>query len=378
NEVLKHFRQAAARGTDAAAAWQRKLEVAKQDSPDLRRNWESFWDRPFAFPAKVPLPSWSAQEKPIATRKASQKVMNALAPHLPHLIGGSADLAESNLTYLENAGEFQKENRLGRNLRFGIREHGMGAILNGIALAAPFVPFGSTFLTFLDYMKPAVRVAALSHLHVIYIFTHDSIGLGEDGPTHQPVEQLWSLRATPNLFVFRPADANETAHCWSLALERTDGPSALALTRQNLPVLDPESSCFNNVKCGGYVLAESSGSKPDVLLIATGSEVALALQARAILEQEEIATRVISMPCVELFDLQPPEYRERVLPSEVVHRVAVEAGATCGWWKYVGVHGDVVGLDHFGASAPGDVLLEKFGLTPQNIAARAKSVITGR
>jgi transketolase len=371
SEVFKHMRSALSRGADLEREWQATLDRAKQESAEFRREWDTFWKRELPTDLDQILPSWSATDKPIATRKAGERVLNALAPRVPHLISSSADLAESNLTYLEGLGDFSPENRDGRNLRFGIREHAMGSILNGVALSAPFIPVASTFLVFLDYMKPAVRLAALSHLPVIFVFTHDSVGLGEDGPTHQPVEHLWTLRATPNLFVYRPADANETAQCWKLALERTDGPSAMILSRQNLPILDPQQTGMFHVKHGAFTLAEASKNEPDLLLLASGSEVQLALRAREQLELLGIATRVVSLPCLELFDEQTDEYRESVLPASVKNRIAIEAGATCGWWKYVGLRGDVIGLDHFGASAPADVIFEKFGFTVENIMQRA-------
>jgi transketolase len=375
NEAFKHFRTALTRGAKLEAEWNEGLRKAKAESPDLAREWDAFWSRELPANWEAQLPQWSAPDKPVATRKASERVINTLAPKLPQMIGGSADLAESNLTYMEGLGDFQRDHRAGRNLRFGIREHAMGAILNGIALSGPFIPFGGTFLAFLDYMKPAVRLAALGHLPVIYVFTHDSIGLGEDGPTHQPVEHLWSLRATPNIFVFRPADANETVECWRLALLRRDGPSALILTRQPLPVINVQTHGPMLIERGAYVLAESSRTPPELILLATGSEVSLALRAREELEGEGVLTRVVSLPCLELFERQPEEYRRDVLPPKVVNRLAIEAGATIGWWKYAGSAGDVVGLDRFGASAPGDVLFKEFGFTPENVMARAKAMI---
>ena len=254
----------------------------------------------------------------------------------------------------------------------------MAAMLNGIALTAPFIAFGSTFLNFVDYMKPSLRLAALSRLPVIEVFTHDSIGLGEDGPTHQPIEQLWMMRAIPNLWVMRPADPNETAQCWKLAIEHLDGPTALALTRQNVDILDPATYCSMLVERGGYVLAEAKGGDPHIILIATGSEVGLALKAKAQLEKEGIGTRVVSMPCTELFDAQPKEYRDSVLPPAIRTRIAVEAGATCGWWKYVGLEGDVIGLDRFGASAPGDIVMDKLGFNVPNVVQRAQALLARR
>ncbi|MFZ5434127.1 MAG: transketolase [Calditrichota bacterium] len=374
-EAFKHFRSAVQAGKQREAEWRKRVDEIKGNSPDFAKEWDSFWKRELPEDWAAILPAWKATDRPIATRKASQLVMNAVSPKIPNLMGGSADLAESNLTYLEKAGDFSVTHRAGRNIRFGIREHGMGAILNGMALSAPFIPFGSTFLTFADYMKPAMRIAALSHLPVVYVFTHDSIGLGEDGPTHQPIEQIWSLRATPNLFVFRPADPNETTVCWKLAMERTDGPSAIILTRQNVPVLDPAIYGKLHVEQGAYILAEASNKRPDVILLATGSEISLALAARERLEQDGIAVRVVSMPCLELFDAQPEHYRNEVLPPSVVNRIAIEAGATAGWWKYAGIQGDVIGLDRFGASAPAEILFEKFGFTPEAITERVRTVV---
>jgi len=293
NEALKHFRLAVKRGADLQMQWERELDQAKIAAPGFSQIWERFWNFTLPKDWKEKLPVWSGNDKPVATRKASEKVINSLAPALPWMIGGSADLAESNLDYMEGLGDFEKGNRNGRNLRFGVREHGMGAILNGIALTAPFIAHGATFLNFLDYMKPSVRLAALSGIPVIYVYTHDSIGLGEDGPTHQPVEHLWHMRATPNLWVMRPADANETAQCWKLAIERRDGPTALCLTRQNLPVLDPTMFSLR-VERGGYVLSEASREVPDLIIMATGSEVQLALGAQKELEVQGLSTRVVS------------------------------------------------------------------------------------
>ncbi|MBI5058270.1 transketolase [candidate division KSB1 bacterium] len=373
NEAFKHFGAALTSGKQRQEDWNTRLSAARADAAWSAR-WDAFWRRELPAGWTSRLPRWTAADKPLATRKASEKCMHSLAAILPNMIGGSADLVESNLTYLEGQGDFQKGVYAGRNIRFGIREHGMGAILNGIALSAPYIPFGATFLCFLDYLKPAVRVAAISDLPVIYVFTHDSIGLGEDGPTHQPVEHLSHMRATPNLFVFRPGDANETTLCWQLAIERTHGPSTLILTRQNLPILDPAIYGELKVDRGGYILAEASGADPEVVLMASGSEVSLALNTRLKLEVEGIPTRVVSMPCLEIFDLQSPAYREQVLPPRVRARLAIEAGATCGWWKYAGLDGDVIGLDRFGASAPAELLFEKFGFTAEHVYQRALAV----
>jgi transketolase len=369
-EVSKHFRQIAKTNAEHHGIWTQSLHARCQDAAFSAR-WSAFWNRELPVDWIEELPKWSGAEKPLATRKASEKTLHALSATLNNMIGGSADLVESNLTYLEGQGDFQIATRGGRNLRFGIREHGMGAILNGIVSTAPYVSFGATFLCFLDYMKPAVRIAALSHLPVIYVYTHDSIGLGEDGPTHQPIEHVWHMRTIPNLFVFRPGDANETSKSWKLAVERTQGPSALVLTRQNLPILDQAIYGDLQVERGGYILAEATGGEPQIILLATGSELQHAVNARLKLEVEGIPTRVVSMPCVELFESQSAIYRESVLPKRIRARVAMEAGATTGWWKYVGLDGDVIGLDHYGASAPGDLLMEKFGFTAENFYRKA-------
>ncbi len=302
---------------------------------------------------------------PMATRKASGIVLNALAAALPTLIGGSADLAPSNLTLLRGYDDFQKETPAGRNLRFGVREHAMGGILNGMALHGGLIPYGGTFLVFSDYMRPAVRLAAMMHLPVVYVWTHDSLWIGEDGPTHQPVEHLAALRAIPNLTLIRPCDANETAEAWRAALRRRDGPTALVLTRQNLPILDrSEMAGAQNLARGAYVLRDAPEGDPDLVLIASGSEVHLALAAQEGLMERGVRARVVSMPSWELFDAQPPEYRAAVLPP-AVPKIAIEAARPLGWERYVGPDGTVIGIGRFGASAPYQVLMEKFGFTPR-------------
>jgi transketolase len=305
--------------------------------------------------------------------------MNAIAPKLPTFLGGSGDLAESNKTDLEDLGDFGPSSN-GRNLHYGIREHAMGAISNGLSAHGGLRPFAATFLVFSDYMRPSVRLASLIGLPVVYVWTHDSIGLGGDGPTHQPVEHLASLRAMPNLRVIRPADGPETAEAWRAALLRTDGPTALALTRQNLPPIDRSRFArADGLRRGAYVLAEASGppsaARPDLILIATGSEVWLALAARDLLEAEGVATRVVSMPCWELFSEQERAYRDQVLPPEVRARLAVEAASAFGWREWVGDAGGVVGVERFGASAPGEEVLEHYGFTVDNVAGAARALL---
>jgi transketolase len=318
------------------------------------------------------LPAFPADPKGAATRAASGNVLNALAKRIKNLVGGSADLAPSNQTLIKGEVDFQAEQFGSRNFRFGVREHGMGAILNGMALHGGLIPYGGTFLIFSDYMRPAIRLAALMQLQVIYVFTHDSIGLGEDGPTHQPVEQLAALRAIPNLTVLRPCDASETAEAWRFALSHQNGPVALVLTRQGVPVLD--RSVFApaaGLQQGAYALAEPAEGKPDLLLIASGSEVHLAIEASKKLGQKGISSRVVSMPSWELLDQQSDAYRRDLFPPEIKVRIAIEAGRTQGWWRYVGEKGDVVGIDHFGASAPYKILYEMFGITADRVVEKA-------
>ncbi|WP_240197533.1 transketolase [Nonomuraea lactucae] len=378
-EVLDHTRQVIVRAHEARAEWEKSYAAWRQANPERAAELDRISRRELPPGWASALPSFEPGAS-VSTRKASGEVLSALAPVLPELWGGSADLAESNNTTMKGEPSFIPEeyqtkefpgNRYGRTLHFGIREHGMGAILNGIALHGGTRPYGGTFLVFSDYMRPAVRLAALMKLPVTYVWTHDSIGLGEDGPTHQPIEHLWALRAIPGLDVVRPGDANETAHAWKAVLEHTDRPAALALTRQNLPVFEGTSA--EGVARGGYVLRESSDGPPQVILIATGSEVEIAVNARELLEGQGITTRVVSMPCVEWFTGQDTAYRQTVLPSAVKARVAVEAGVSFGWCQFVGEAGEVVGLEHFGASAPYKTLYEQFGLTAERVAAAAKA-----
>ena len=314
--------------------------------------------------------------KSIATRNASGEVLQAIAPRLPNLIGGSADLAPSTKTFLKGFASLCRDNFAGRNLHFGIREHAMGAILNGMSLHGGVIPYGGTFFVFSDYMRPSVRLAALMKQPVIYVYTHDSVFVGEDGPTHQPVEHLSSLRIIPNLMVIRPADAPETAVAWMVALESKESPVALILTRQGLPVLDRNKlASAEELRRGAYILSGTEIESPDILLIASGSEVPLALEAQKLLAAKGKTSRVISMPCWELFDSQPEEYKQQVLPSQMPLRLAVEAGCSQGWYRYLGDFGEMLSIDHFGASAPYKVLSEKFGFTAGRVASRALGMI---
>ena len=310
----------------------------------------------------------------MATRVASGEVINALAPVMPMLIGGSADLGVSNNTDIKDGGSFEAGTYEGRILHFGVREHAMGSTLTGISLNGGLIPYGGTFLTFSDYMRPAIRLAALSEVQVIYVFTHDSIGLGEDGPTHQPIEHLAALRAIPHLFLIRPADSAEVSEAWRIAILRRNAPTALALTRQKVPVIDRKKFAkADGLRRGAYVLADAE--TPLLILIATGSEVSLALEAREKLEAEGVPARVVSMPCCELFDEQPEEYREEVLPPTITARLAIEAGVRQGWDRYVGSAGDVVCLDRFGASAPGEVAMRELGFNVDNVLKRARALL---
>ncbi len=377
DDVLAHFREAIPRGERLEREWRVRMAEYLRAFPDLAMEWErtQWGDLPEGWEGCLPVfpPGGGA----VATRSASHKVLNAIAVRVPELAGGSADLAPSNETLIKDGGEFLPDAPPGgRNLHFGIREHGMGSILNGIARHGGVIPYGATFLVFSDYMRPSIRLAALMGIRVIYVFTHDSIGVGEDGPTHQPVEHLASLRAIPNLYVLRPADANETAAAWKMAMERTSGPSALILTRQKLPVLPPADVYRDgNVYRGAYILEESEGSRPGVILVASGSEVHVALSAKKILAVEGIPARVVSLHCWERFEEQPEEYRNAVLPPVVRARVSIEAGSTFGWSRYLGEKGVAVGIDRFGASAPGDRLFREFGITAENVAATAKAVL---
>ncbi|RSN34284.1 transketolase [Amycolatopsis sp. WAC 01416] len=382
DEVITHTRQAVDRGKTARAEWQEKFEAWGAANPERKKIADRMSTRTLPEGFADNLPTWEPDAKGIATRKASGEVLNALAEPLPELWGGSADLAESNNTTMKGADSFGPEKAstemwktspYGRTLHFGIREHAMGSILNGIALHGGTRPYGATFLIFSDYMRPPVRLAALMKAPVTYVWTHDSIGLGEDGPTHQPIEQLSALRAIPGLNVVRPADANETAYAWKAVLEDVHHPSGLALTRQNVPVLEGTSA--EGVKRGGYVLAEASNGSPEVVLIATGSEVQLAVEARKTLEADGIPASVVSMPCVEWFDAQDQSYKDSVIPPSVKARVSVEAGIAQSWHRFTGDAGVNVSIEHFGASADAATLFREFGFTAEAVVEAARRSI---
>jgi transketolase len=370
-EALAHFRAALERGGEVEAEWAALFARYEEARPALAAEWQRRLGGELPPGWLEAMPKFEPQSGPVATRTASGKIMAALAPVLPELVGGSADLHPSTKTYLSGYPAVAKGEFGARNLHFGIREHGMAGILNGMALHGGLRPYGSTFLVFSDYARPSIRLAALMGLPVIYVFTHDSIFVGEDGPTHQPVEHIASLRAIPGLVVIRPADAKETAAAWRIALEHGDGPVALVLTRQNVPVLDGTDAA--GVARGGYVLA--GAAEPQVILVASGSEVAIAVEALGLLAEEGIAARVVSMPSWELFEAQPRDYRDAVLPPQVTARVAVEAGVSMGWQRYAGPEGEIMAMRRFGASAPYKRLAQEFGFTGEQVAARAKACL---
>jgi transketolase len=372
-EVLDHMRKAVETGKNAEAAWKKMFDEYAKKHPDLAKQFRSAAEGKLPIDLEEILPKFEAGSS-IATRKASGKVLDALMPRLPLILGGSADLTPSNNTKFAGAENFQKDARDGRYIHYGIREHAMGAIMNGISVSGLARAYGGTFLVFSDYMRAAVRVAALSKYPTIFVYTHDSIGIGEDGPTHQPVEQIAALRAMPNLIVIRPADANETAQAWKFALEYRDGPVALLLTRQALPVIDQERyASAVNLRRGAYLLA--GAGKPDVLLLATGSEVSVAHCAAEGLEKDGIKASVVSMPSWELFEQQDQKYKDSVIPPSVRARVGIEAGVELGWHKWLGDNGIFIGMSSFGASAPGKVCLEKFGITAENVVNAAKNLL---
>jgi transketolase len=389
--ALAHLREALDRGVEAERAWNSRMDVYTKTFPELAAELQTRLEGQLPAGWDADIPVFPADAKGLATRVAGGKVMNAIAPRLPALFGGSADLDPSTHTALKDLGDFNPPlapgedsqgsdgggwSHAGRNLHFGVREHAMGAIVNGLAVHGGFVPYGSTFLIFSDYMRPAIRLAALMGIHVVHVFTHDSVALGEDGPTHQPVEQLANLRAIPNLTLIRPADANETAVAWRLALETRKQPVLLALTRQNVPTLDrTRYASADGLPKGAYVLSDAKDGKPSLILIASGSEVGLIVEAAEVLQADGITVRCVSMPSWELFDAQPQAYRDSVLPPDVPARLAVELGVSQGWDRYIGAHGDMLGIDHFGASAPAEKLLQEFGFTVDNVVHRAKALV---
>ncbi len=375
-EVLGHFRTAIEKGEELEKNWNRKLTDFRNNNPNPASQFDRMLNRGLPDNLSDLLPEFEPDPKGLATRKASQKVLDSLTDHIPQLFGGSADLRASNLTGLKNKGEFQSGSYESQNVNYGVREHAMGAALNGIALHGGLIPFGGTFLIFSDYCRPAIRIASLSKIPSIFVFTHDSIGLGEDGPTHQPVEHLAALRAIPNTLVIRPADANETSWAWKVALEHKEGPALLALTRQSLPTLErPKYAPASLLEKGAYILKEASSGKPEVILIGTGSEVSIVMETEKVLAEKDIQARVVSMPSWELFNKQPDEYKEKVLPADITKRVAVEAAVTLGWEKWVGEQGVTIGLSRFGKSAPYQDVFESLGITSERIVEEVLNLL---
>ena len=370
-EVLEFYRGAVDKGREAEQDWQLRFEAYKNLYPELGAELDRRLKREFPEGWDTDLPVFAADAKGMATRAASGKVLNALSEKLPEMVGGSADLTPSNNTKFEEAGDFQKDDRTGRYIRFGVREHGMAAALNGMNLFGGVIAYGGTFLIFSDYMRPAIRIAAISGIPTVFVFTHDSVGLGEDGPTHQPIEHLASLRAMPNLVLIRPADANEVTEAWKFAIHHRNGPTALALTRQNLPIIDRSITApATGLERGAYVLRDFG--EPEIILIASGSEVSLVYEAAQKLHEEGRGVRVVSFPSWAIFERQDEAYRDSVLPKNITARLAVEAGATLGWERYAK---SMIGIDHYGASAPYKVIFEKFGFTVENVVAKAKELL---
>ncbi|HEV3278418.1 MAG TPA: transketolase [Terriglobia bacterium] len=367
DEALQHFREAVTRGRELEDDWNRKLDAYRQAFPDLARDWDLYRSGELPPGWKDKIPTFSPDDKPIATRSASESVLKAIAPGLPFFLGGSADLWPSTKTYVKELGDFARGHYSAKNFHFGIREHAMGAICNGMALTG-LIPYGATFFIFSDYMRPTIRLAAIMEVHVIFVYTHDSVFLGEDGPTHEPVEQLASIRAIPYVSLIRPADASETAVAWRVALEHRHGPVLLVLTRQNLPIIDRKRyASAEGLDRGAYVLADPEGKPPEVILMASGSEVALALESQQQLAGQGIAARVVSMPSWDRFEAQPQSYRDEVLPPAITARLGIEAASPFGWDRYVGPKGAIIGINRFGASAPYKVIAEHLGFTPANV-----------
>ncbi|MCA9924315.1 MAG: transketolase, partial [Anaerolineales bacterium] len=376
DEVLAFYRQAVNKGAELESAWNAQMAAYRVDYADLAAELERRLAGKLPEGWETAVPTFPADEKGMATRVASGKTLNALAAAIPELMGGSADLAPSNKTWLAGTPAFSHETPEGRNFHFGVREHGMGAIVNGMAVHGGVIPYGATFLVFSDYMRGAMRVAAVSHMPSIWVFTHDSIGVGEDGPTHQPVEHLAALRAMPNLVTIRPGDANETAVAWKIAVVRRHGPTALALTRQGMATLDRNVyASAAGVEKGAYVLADLGEGDPELILMASGSEVGLIVAAGEALAAEGRSVRLVSFPSWELFEAQDAAYKTAVLPANITARIAVEAGVSQGWHRYVGLQGVVIGVDKFGASAPYKRIFQEYGLTAENVIAQARQLL---
>lgn len=376
DEVLARFRQAKQKGSEWYAGWKQAVEDFGKESPEQAKAFNRQINHLLPENMDELLPVFEASEKGMASRAASGKVINAIAGHIPAMVGGSADLTGSNKTWIDEAEILDAGNYSGRNIHYGVREHAMGAAMNGMALHGGIIPFGGTFLIFSDYCRPAIRIAALSHIPSIFVFTHDSIGLGEDGPTHQPIEHLASLRAMPNVLVLRPCDANEVSWAWKAALEHTKGPSLIVLTRQNIPTFErTEANSASGLLKGAYVLSDSGIEEADILLMASGSEVQLMMDAQKKLAENDVHARVISMPSWELFEQQDEAYKESVLPSSVTVRVSIEAASTLGWKRWVGDKGTAIGLDHFGASAPYEEIYKQFGLTVERVVQESRKLL---
>jgi transketolase len=378
DEALAHFRTAVDLGAKAESEWHQRFEAWSAAHPDLAAEWRIAQSGELPPGWESALPTFTPKDE-MATRISGGKVLVALAKKIPWLLGGDADLSVSTKTGLSGMGDFDGQTGTGRNLHFGVREHGMGAIANGLSYHGGVRPFTATFFTFSDYERPALRLAALSHLPVVFVFTHDSVGLGEDGPTHQPVEHLAALRAMPNMWVIRPGDANETSEAWRLALERKDGPACIVLSRQDVPTFDrTKTGPASGVQKGGYVLSDAPGGTPQVVLIATGSELSLAVQGQEKLAGLGVRARVVSLPCWEVFARQSREYRDEVLPPSLTARVSIEAGATFGWQRWVGDRGACIGLDRYGASAPYKTILKELGFTADNVVKIVQSLLADR
>jgi len=375
DEALAHLRSAIDRGAKSEAEWQKRFAVWAAQNPDLAKEWDMALKGELPAGWESALPVFTPKDD-IATRQSGGKVLAAIAARIPWLLGGDADLSCSTLTALPGLGDFDGQTGLGRNIHYGVREHAMGAIANGMAYHGGVRTFTATFFVFSDYERPAIRIAALSHLPVIFIFTHDSIGVGEDGPTHQPVEHMMSLRLIPNLWVFRPGDANEVSEAYRAAMKRTDGPVAIILSRQKMPTFDRNKvASAEGVQKGGYVLSEAADGSPQVVLIATGSEVSVAMAAQEKLQAQGIRSRVVSLPCWELFAAQSHEYQDSVIPRDVKARVSIEAGATLGWQRWIGDQGVAIGIDRFGASGPGGALMKQFGIDVDAVVRAVNGMI---